>query len=97
MEGWQQGSTSRREVRGRRGIQASFTPPRTAEVKEYAGIYQFVLLSSVLTSSKSIPGKPGVRKAENRMKLFLIFPFSLLLPESETFHGIDYWEIAEIS
>lgn len=46
MEGWQQGSTSRCEVWGTRGIQASFTPPRTAEVKEYAGIYQFGLLFS---------------------------------------------------
>lgn len=50
-----------------------------------------------LTSTKSIPGKPGVKEAENKMKLFIIFSFSLLFPESETFHGVDYWEIAENS
>lgn len=27
----------------------------------------------------------------------MIFSFSVFSPENETFHGVDYWEIAEIS
>lgn len=97
-DGWKQQVTSRCEFWGKNAPRHQLlhlSQQRRRNIQVYPDLA--CCFWRHLTSTKPIPGNPGVKDTENRTKLFIIIFFFFLFFGSEAFHGVDYWEIAEIS